>query len=270
MSACRDQTPARDLRRHEAARGHRPGAGDGAEDAADGRALRRAGRADARQAAGRAAEDRRHHRRHGDDGDARRRRSRAAERPHRDADQRPGRHHRRGAARRPGPARATGSSWSRTAPTCSTARRSSTSSTCATAMWKGPPDGRRHARHLHPRRRSLGARRRGQPAWCWAAPGTARPRASACTAAQMCFGRGEGLPGQAWEAGRPIVLKQFEGSAFRRTQAAHADGLTCGIALPVFDGDALRAVVLIFCGDSARAGRRHRAVVQPTRRDRRT
>ncbi len=67
---------------------------------------------------------------------------------------------------------------------------------------------------------------------------------------QMCFGRGEGLPGQAWETGRPIVLKQFEGSAFRRTQAAHAEGLTCGIALPVFAGATLRAVVLIFCGDS--------------------
>jgi hypothetical protein len=68
---------------------------------------------------------------------------------------------------------------------------------------------------------------------------------------EMCFGRGEGLPGQAWEARRPIVLKQFEGSAFRRTQAALADGLSCGIALPVFDDDTLKAVVLIFCGDSA-------------------
>lgn len=66
----------------------------------------------------------------------------------------------------------------------------------------------------------------------------------------MCFGRGEGLPGQAWEARRPIVLNKFEGSAFRRTDAAHADGLTCGIALPVFSGDVLNAVVLIFCGDN--------------------
>lgn len=65
---------------------------------------------------------------------------------------------------------------------------------------------------------------------------------------QMCFGRGEGLPGQAWESGRPIVLKAFEGSAFRRTAAAHADGLTCGIALPVFSGAKINAVVLIFCG----------------------
>ena len=65
----------------------------------------------------------------------------------------------------------------------------------------------------------------------------------------MCFGRGEGLPGQAWESGRPVVLKQFEGSAFRRTQAAAAEGLTCGIALPLFAGDALKAVLLVFCGD---------------------
>lgn len=67
---------------------------------------------------------------------------------------------------------------------------------------------------------------------------------------QMCFGRGEGLPGQAWEAARPIVLKEFEGSAFRRTQAAHTEGLTCGIALPIFSGTTLKAVLLIFCGGS--------------------
>jgi hypothetical protein len=66
---------------------------------------------------------------------------------------------------------------------------------------------------------------------------------------QMCFGLGEGLPGQAWLEGRPIVLKQFEGANFRRTQAAHAEGLTCGIALPVFAGDFLTAVMVIFCGD---------------------
>lgn len=69
------------------------------------------------------------------------------------------------------------------------------------------------------------------------------------TSRTMCFGRGEGLPGQAWESGRPVVLKQFEGSAFRRTQAATAEGLTCGIALPIFAGDVLNAVMLVFCGD---------------------
>ena len=71
----------------------------------------------------------------------------------------------------------------------------------------------------------------------------------------MCFGRGEGLPGQAWEAGHPIVLKQFEGSAFRRIAAARSEGLTCGIAVPIFAGDFLTSVMVIFCGDdSAHAG----------------
>ena len=67
----------------------------------------------------------------------------------------------------------------------------------------------------------------------------------------MCFGRGEGLPGRAWESGRPIVLKQFAESTFRRTHAAAIDGLTCGIALPVFAGERLTAVLLLFCGDDA-------------------
>jgi hypothetical protein len=65
----------------------------------------------------------------------------------------------------------------------------------------------------------------------------------------MCFGRGEGLPGKAWESGAPVVLHSFEGSYFRRTAAALADGLTCGIALPIFAGDYLLAVVVLFCGD---------------------
>ena len=72
---------------------------------------------------------------------------------------------------------------------------------------------------------------------------------------QLCFGLGEGLPGEAWQRGRPVVLKQFEGANFRRTQAASEAGLTCGIALPIFAGDFLTAVLVIFCGDDqAHAG----------------
>ena len=56
---------------------------------------------------------------------------------------------------------------------------------------------------------------------------------------ELCFGRGEGLPGQAWEAGHPIVLKDLEGSYFRRAAAARAEGLTCGIAVPIFKGERL-------------------------------
>jgi GAF domain len=66
----------------------------------------------------------------------------------------------------------------------------------------------------------------------------------------LCFARGDGLPGQAWEAGHPIVLRQFVGSYFQRTSAAHAEGLTCAIAMPIFAGDFLTSVLVIFCGDN--------------------
>ncbi|MDM0113306.1 GAF domain-containing protein [Variovorax sp. J22R133] len=65
----------------------------------------------------------------------------------------------------------------------------------------------------------------------------------------LCFGRGEGLPGRAWDTGHPIVLKELEGSYFRRAKAARAAGLTCGIAVPIFKGDRLSSVAVIFCGD---------------------
>ena len=71
----------------------------------------------------------------------------------------------------------------------------------------------------------------------------------------MCFGRCEGLPGRAWDEGRPIVLKNLEGSYFLRAIAARAAGLTCAIAIPVFLCDVLSAVVVFFCGDpEAHAG----------------
>ena len=63
------------------------------------------------------------------------------------------------------------------------------------------------------------------------------------------FARGQGLPGKAWAEGRPVVLKTFEGSYFRRTEAAMAAGLTAGIALPIFSGPVLKAVMVILCGD---------------------
>ena len=63
------------------------------------------------------------------------------------------------------------------------------------------------------------------------------------------FAYDEGLPGKAWAAGHPIVMRSFEQSYFKRTKAAKQAGLTCGIALPVFSGDFLLAVVLFFCGD---------------------
>ncbi|MFA5920375.1 MAG: GAF domain-containing protein [Methylococcaceae bacterium] len=66
---------------------------------------------------------------------------------------------------------------------------------------------------------------------------------------QQHFAYNEGLPGKAWAAGHPIVLTNFEHSCFKRTAAAKNAGLTCGIAIPVFSGDFLMAVVVFLCGD---------------------
>ena len=68
---------------------------------------------------------------------------------------------------------------------------------------------------------------------------------------RMCFGRSEGLPGRAWDEGRPLLLNRFEGSYFRRTTAAQAAGLHAAIALPVFVHQRLTSVVVLMCGESA-------------------
>lgn len=65
------------------------------------------------------------------------------------------------------------------------------------------------------------------------------------------FARGEGLPGKAWAEQRPVVLKGFDGSYFKRAEAAVAAGLTSAVAVPVFAGDALKAVLVTLCGDDA-------------------
>lgn len=66
---------------------------------------------------------------------------------------------------------------------------------------------------------------------------------------QQHFAYNEGLPGKAWAAGHPIVLTKFEHSYFKRTDAAKKAGLTCGIAIPVFSGDFLMAVVVFLCSN---------------------
>lgn len=71
----------------------------------------------------------------------------------------------------------------------------------------------------------------------------------------LCFGRGEGLPGQAWDCGHPLMLKDLQSPLFRRAKAALAEGLTCAIALPVFVGEGLSTVMVLFCsGDADLAG----------------
>jgi hypothetical protein len=66
------------------------------------------------------------------------------------------------------------------------------------------------------------------------------------------FAFDEGLPGRAWAAGHPIVLTEFSNSYFKRADEAREVGLTCGVALPVFAGEFLMAVLVLWCGDDAK------------------
>ncbi len=63
------------------------------------------------------------------------------------------------------------------------------------------------------------------------------------------FAYDEGLPGKAWAAGHPVVLTEFDQSYFKRTTSAKKAGLTCAIAMPIFSGEFLMAVVVFLCGD---------------------
>lgn len=66
---------------------------------------------------------------------------------------------------------------------------------------------------------------------------------------RMVLGYDEGLPGHAWAVRAPVVLKDLQHSYFKRSRQAKAAGLTCGIALPIFAGDYLLSVIVIYCGD---------------------
>lgn len=61
------------------------------------------------------------------------------------------------------------------------------------------------------------------------------------------FAKGEGLPGKVWESGKPIVLKEFDGTYFKRAEAAAEAGLTSAVAIPVFAEKTLKAVMVLFC-----------------------
>lgn len=66
----------------------------------------------------------------------------------------------------------------------------------------------------------------------------------------MRFAYGDGLPGRAWKSRSPIILKNFADSYFLRTKEAHESGLTSAVAIPIFSGEFLRAVIVFLCGDS--------------------
>jgi hypothetical protein len=59
----------------------------------------------------------------------------------------------------------------------------------------------------------------------------------------------EDLPGRAWAARHPIVVKKLDCLNGGRVDAAAAAGLTCGVALPVFVDELLTGVMVLFCGE---------------------
>jgi hypothetical protein len=65
----------------------------------------------------------------------------------------------------------------------------------------------------------------------------------------MRFDYDVGLPGKAWAAGHPLMLKDLHGSYFRRGDAAMNEGLSCALALPIFVGGELTSVMVFLCGD---------------------
>ncbi|MGM9427947.1 hypothetical protein [Hydrogenophaga sp. MI9] len=68
---------------------------------------------------------------------------------------------------------------------------------------------------------------------------------------QMIFARGEGLPGRAWEAGHPLMMRELSGGYFQRAAAARAIDLSCAVACPVYRGDVLQCVVVLLMGGPA-------------------
>lgn len=72
---------------------------------------------------------------------------------------------------------------------------------------------------------------------------------------RISFGYDEGLPGRAWAQKCPIILEELNGSCFSRLEMAEKIGLTTAIAMPIFAGEYLHAVILFLCGGSeAHAG----------------
>jgi hypothetical protein len=70
---------------------------------------------------------------------------------------------------------------------------------------------------------------------------------------RMGFGRGEGLPGTAWAAGRPQLWAPLDSSRFLRAQAATDAGLACALALPTLVDGRVSSVAVLLCAGGAGA-----------------
>lgn len=65
----------------------------------------------------------------------------------------------------------------------------------------------------------------------------------------LSFTYNEGLPGTAWAQSKPLIITDLEHSCFLRKEAAKASAINCAIAIPIFSGQFLLAVIVLLCGD---------------------
>jgi hypothetical protein len=66
---------------------------------------------------------------------------------------------------------------------------------------------------------------------------------------KRCFSYNEGLPGKAWSSARPQIIRNIAFSFLRRKEEAIKAGLNSAIAIPIFTGEFLQAVVVFLCGE---------------------
>jgi hypothetical protein len=70
---------------------------------------------------------------------------------------------------------------------------------------------------------------------------------------ELVLRKGQGLPGAAWQSGRPEVWQQL-GPPFVRVEPAREAGLEAAVALPIFRGHEMSSVVVFFCGTRVQTG----------------
>ncbi|HEX2075047.1 MAG TPA: PAS domain S-box protein, partial [Geodermatophilus sp.] len=80
----------------------------------------------------------------------------------------------------------------------------------------------------------------------WTAPGQSVPSLHAQTRGRA-FRRGEGLPGLTWQRREPVVVEDlWKDARFLRAEAARADGVRTGVAVPVLHGETVLGVIELF------------------------
>jgi len=66
---------------------------------------------------------------------------------------------------------------------------------------------------------------------------------------RVTFKYNESLPGRAWAEQHPIILSSIDDSCFKRTEEANKIDITSAIAMPIFSGEYLMAVIVFLCSD---------------------